>query len=74
MITQNDSIDTATATKSIRVELRKEDFAEMRLVLLALRDEMRWGLHTKAEMKERLAERADSVLGKTDWMVVNFIF
>jgi hypothetical protein len=56
------------------VELRKEDFAEMRLVLLALRDEMKWGLHTKAEMKERLAERADSVLGKTDWMVVNFIF
>jgi len=71
MITQNDSIDTAT--KSIRVELRKEDFAEMRLVLLALRDEIRWPLQ-RSEVKERLVERANSVLGKTDWMVVNFIF
>ena len=69
MITQNDN----TATKSIRVEIPKEDFAEMRLVLLALRDEIRWPLE-RPEVKERLVERANSVLGKTDWMVVNFIF
>jgi hypothetical protein len=73
MITQNDSIDTATATKSIRVELRKEDFAEMRMTLIALRDEIRWPLQ-RSEVKERLVERANSVLGKTDWHAVNFIF
>jgi hypothetical protein len=72
MKTQHDSIDTAT--KSIRVELQKEDFAEMRMTLIALRDEMKWGLYTKAEAKERLIERTNAVLGKTDWMVVNFIF
>lgn len=58
----------------IRVELVKDDFAELRLTLLRLRDEIDYSLDSKPNVKKELIERADSVLKKTAWSTVKYVF
>lgn len=58
----------------IRVELVKDDFAELRLTLLRLRDEVDYSLDSKPNVKKELIERADSILKKTAWSTVKYVF
>lgn len=62
------------AFSPIRVELVKDDFAELRLMLIRLRDEIEYSLDSKPNVKKELIERADSVLEKTAWRTVKYIF
>jgi len=59
---------------SIRVELQKDDFAELRLSLLRLRDEIHYSFNSKPNVKKEMIERADEVLKKTAWSTVKYIF
>ena len=58
----------------IRVELVKDDFAELRLTLLRLRDEVDYSIDSKPNVKKELIKRADSILEKTAWRTVKYIF
>lgn len=66
--------ETPRPVPPIRVELVKDDFAELRLTLLRLRDEIEYSLDSKPNVKKELIERADSVLEKTAWRTVKYIF
>ena len=66
--------ETPRPMPSIRVELVKDDFAELRLTLIRLRDEIEYSLDSKPNVKKELIERADSVLEKTAWRTVKYIF
>jgi len=59
---------------SIRVELQKDDFAELRLSLLRLRDEIHYSFNSKPNVKKEMIERADEVLKRTAWSTVKYIF
>lgn len=62
------------AFSPIRVELVKDDFAELRLILIRLRDEIEYPLDSKPNVKKELIERADNILEKTAWRTVKYIF
>lgn len=62
------------AFSPIRVELAKDDFAELRIMLIRLRDEIEYSLASNSNVKKELIERADSVLEKTAWRTVKYIF
>lgn len=59
---------------SIRVELQKDDFAELRLSLLRLRDEIHYSFNSKPNVKKEMIEKADEVLKRTAWSTVKYIF
>jgi len=50
-----------------RIQLPKDDFAELRLSLLRLRDEIHYSLNSKPEIKNEIIQRADAALEKTAW-------
>jgi len=58
----------------IRVELQKDDFAELRLSLLRLRDELYYSFNSKPEAINEMIEKADKALQKTAWSTVKYIF
>jgi hypothetical protein len=58
----------------IRVELQKDDFAELRLSLLRLRDELYYSFNSKPEAINEMIEKADKALQKTSWSTVKYIF
>ena len=87
MKTQHDSIDTASDLRDLIaqtpeetqersescIQIRHEDFAEMRMLLLKLRSEVYYISHMNSEEKTQLDERTTKVLNSTDWFKVKFV-
>lgn len=69
-----EEIEAPRPVPPICVQIEKDDFAELRLTLLRLRDEIHFSLDSKPNIKKELIERADSVLEKTAWRTVKYIF
>lgn len=55
------------------VQIRHEDFAEMRMLLLRLRSEVYYISNMKFEEKTELDERTTKVLNSTDWFKIKFV-
>ena len=58
----------------VRVELVKDDFAEMRLTLLAMRDEISFCSSFNPKIQQEMIERADKILEKAHWRNVKYVF
>lgn len=56
------------------IQLAKDDFAELRLSLLRLRDEIHFAFDSKPEIKNEMIQKADAALEKTAWNTVKYIY